>query len=163
MSLKSIMIESCNNFNRFCEFLKPLGDLFIRYWVAKAFFMSGLIKIHSWSTTLMLFEFEYHVPWLSPEIAATTSAFIELFMSALLLLGLGGRIPAFFLFVFNIIAVYSYSFLWTPAGYVGLKDHICWGLLLLVLVLHGPGKISLDRLFVWVYKNHRAKTSSEPI
>ena len=49
---------------------------------------------------------------------------------------------AFVLFVFNIIAVVSYPDL----GDVGLRDHQTWGLLLLVTLLHGPGKLSLDHL-----------------
>jgi putative oxidoreductase len=44
------------------------------------------------------------------------------------------------LFVFNIVAVISYPDL----GEIGLKDHYYWGLLLLVPLLHGPGKISID-------------------
>ena len=46
------------------------------------------------------------------------------------------------LFVFNIIAVISYPDL----SEVGLKDHQYWGLLLLVTLFHGPGKLSLDHL-----------------
>jgi putative oxidoreductase len=44
------------------------------------------------------------------------------------------------LFVFNIMAVISYPAL----NEVGLKDHVYWGILLLVPLLHGPGKISID-------------------
>ena len=60
----------------------------------------------------------------------------------LLLLGLGARFAALVLFVFNIVAVISYPDL----GEVGLRDHQTWGLLLLVTLLHGPGKLSLDHL-----------------
>ena len=48
----------------------PILDLVIRVWVGKVFFMSGLVKIQSWSTTLALFESEYQVPVLSPQLAA---------------------------------------------------------------------------------------------
>ncbi len=58
----------------------------------------------------------------------------------LLVLGLGTRFAAFGLFVFNIVAVASYPDL----GAAGLRDHMTWGLLLLVTVLHGPGKLALD-------------------
>lgn len=152
MSFNQAMLYSWDNFNKLCDVLKPFGDLFIRFWVAKAFFLSGLVKIQSWSTTLLLFQFEYHIPLLNTAVAAGLSTSIELGMSTLLLLGVGGRVPALVLFIFNIIAVISYSFLWTQAGYVDLKDHICWGLLLLILVLHGPGKLSLDYLLVKWYK-----------
>jgi putative oxidoreductase len=46
------------------------------------------------------------------------------------------------LFVFNIVAVISYPEL----NEVGIKDHIYWGILLLVTLLHGPGRFSLDHL-----------------
>lgn len=157
MSFKTILIRSWDGFNRACEFLQPLGELIIRIWIAKAFFFSGLLKIQSWSTTLMLFQYEYHVPLLPPSVAASLSAGIELIFSPLLLLGLGGRFPALVLFLFNFMAVSSYPFLWTQAGYIGLKDHICWGMLLFILLLYGPGKISLDQCLAWL-THFRAKS-----
>jgi putative oxidoreductase len=60
----------------------------------------------------------------------------------LLVLGLFTRPAALVLFVFNIIAVISYPDL--SEG--GLKDHVYWGLLLLVTLFHGPGKLSVDHL-----------------
>lgn len=157
--VKKITLNAWFGFNRFCELLQPLGELLIRFWIAKVFFLSGLVKIQSWATTLMLFQYEYHVPLLSPNIAAPLSAGIELIVSPLLLLGLGGRIPALILFVFNFMAATSYPFLWTDAGYVGLKDHICWGMLLLILVLYGPGKMSLDHLINVIVDYRRKKKS----
>jgi putative oxidoreductase len=146
MSLKKIFGSCWHAFNQFFELLTPVGDLFIRVWVGKAFFSSGLIKIASWSTTLLLFRYEYKVPLISPDFAALLAVCIELGISALLILGLGGRLPALILFIFNIMAVISYPFLWTAQGAVGLKDHICWGIILLVILLHGTGKLSLDQL-----------------
>ncbi|MFN0316395.1 MAG: DoxX family protein [Burkholderiales bacterium] len=124
------------------DYLAPVLDLAIRIWVAKVFFMSGLTKIQSWDTTLSLFENEYNVPLLPPELAAYMGTAAELVLPVFLVLGLGGRLFAAALFVFNIIAVLSYPDL----GEVGLKDHQYWGLLLLVTLLHGPGKLSVDHL-----------------
>ena len=121
----------------------PLVDLVIRIFVAMVFFKSGLTKIASWATTVSLFENEYAVPLLSPEVAAALGTTVELAFPVLLVLGLGARVSAFVLFVFNIIAVISYPDL----GEVGLRDHQMWGLLLLVTLLHGPGALSLDHLF----------------
>ncbi len=154
MSLKNLIIKAWNLFNKFFELLTPLGDLFIRCWVAKAFIDSGLTKIASWSSTLLLFQYEYQVPLLSPGIAAAISVCIELGISSLLILGLGGRVPAFILFLFNIMAVISYPVLLTPKGYVGLKDHICWGIILLVILLHGTGKLSLDQFIKWIWRRY---------
>ena len=122
------------------DYLAPLSNIAIRLWVANVFFKSGLTKIGTWDSTLYLFENEYSVPLLPPEFAATLAASVELGFPVLLALGLMGRFSAFVLFVFNIIAVVSYPDL-NPAGVV---QHQMWGIMLLVPLLHGPGKLSVD-------------------
>lgn len=122
------------------ERFSPVIDLIIRLWVANVFWKSGLTKIATWESTLYLFEYEYAVPLLSTETAAILGTGIELAMPILLFVGLGTRLSAAVLFVFNIIAVLSYPTL----NAFGAKDHQYWGLLLLVTILHGPGKISVD-------------------
>jgi len=124
------------------RFLAPVLDLAIRLWVAAAFFQSGLAKIQSWETTLALFENEYSVPLLPPTLAAYLGTATELLVPVLLVVGLGGRFAAAVLFVFNIVAVISYGDL----SEAGLMQHQIWGLLLLVTLLHGPGKLSIDHL-----------------
>ncbi len=124
------------------DWLAPLGDLLLRLYVANVFWKAGLVKIQSWSSTLYLFSEEYKVPLLPPEIAAYMGTGVELFFPILLALGVAGRFAAFVLFVFNIIAVVSYPTL----NAAGLADHQLWGLLLALLVLRGPGKLSLDHL-----------------
>lgn len=121
-------------------FLTPLLDLGLRIWVGMVFFSAGMVKIASWQTTLALFENEYNVPFLAPHIAAYLGTGAELILPVFLILGLGGRFAALAMFVFNIIAVISYPDL----GEVGLKDHQYWGLMLLVTLMHGPGKLSVD-------------------
>jgi len=118
----------------------PIANLAIRLWVANVFFKSGLTKIKTWDSTLYLFENEYSVPLLPPETAAMMGTTVELFFPVLLVLGLAGRIGAFVLFIFNIIAVISYPEL----NAAGLRDHEVWGIMLLVPLLYGPGKISID-------------------
>lgn len=136
-------------FNRTFEVLTPIGDLIIRYWLAKIFFMSALTKIASWDTTLMLFKYEYAVPLIPSDCAAYLGTAAELVLPILLLLGIGGRLPAFMLFIFNLFAVISYPFLLTAAGYAGLMAHFYWGMLLMVVLLHGTGKLSVDYLISW--------------
>jgi putative oxidoreductase len=122
--------------------LAPVLDLAIRLWVGAAFFQSGLVKIQSWDTTLALFENEYSVPLLPPALAAYLGTATELLVPVLLVVGLGGRLAAGVLFVFNIVAVISYGDL----SEAGLMQHQYWGLLLLVTLLHGPGRLSIDHL-----------------
>jgi putative oxidoreductase len=125
---------------RLLDKLQPLLLIGFRLYVAKVFWMSGLTKIRDWSVTLALFTNEYHVPVLPPAAAAFMGTATELSMPVLLALGLATRFGAFVLFVFNIVAVISYAAL--PA--IAIKDHILWGTMILVLLLVGPGKISLD-------------------
>jgi putative oxidoreductase len=127
--------------------LQPLLLLGFRLYVARVFFMSGLTKIHDWSITVALFTDEYHVPVLPPAIAALMGTATELSMPVLLALGLATRFGALVLFFFNIVAVVSYASL--PDGAV--KDHYLWGVLILVLLVFGPGRISLDE---WLERRH---------
>ena len=122
--------------------LSSLADLGVRLWVANVFFTAGLTKISNWSSTLALFESEYHVPLLPPELAAYLGTAAELGLPVFIALGLGTRFAALALFLFNIVAAVSYPDL----SELGLKDHQMWGLLILVTLLHGPGKLSLDHL-----------------
>ena len=122
--------------------LTPVADLALRLYVATVFWKAGLVKIQSWSSTLYLFEYEYAVPLLPPTAAAYLGTGVELVFPVLLALGLAGRLAAAVLFVFNIMAVVSYPTL----NAAGVADHQLWGLLLAVLVVRGPGVLSLDRL-----------------
>ena len=122
--------------------LQPLFALALRIYVARVFFLSGLTKLHDWSITLALFRNEYHVPVLPPAMAAVMGTCAELGLPILLFFGLGTRFAAVALFLFNIVAATSYPDL----SAAGLKDHVLWGALLLVLFFYGPGTISLDRL-----------------
>jgi len=126
------------------DLLAPIFDLAIRLYVASVFFKSGLVKIQSWKSTVALFENEYAVPVLPPELAAYVGTATELIVPVFLVLGLGGRLAALVLFVFNIIAATSYP----DISVAGIKDHILWGCLLAIIFFHGPGKLSLDRLIL---------------
>ena len=138
-------------YNGFFDALKKYGNdiflLFIRLYVAWIFFKSGYLKFTSWDTTLYLFESEYQVPFLSFDLAAILGTAGELFLPILLVFGLATRASALGLFIFNIVAVYSYPTIW--AG--GFWDHKLWGLMLLVTVLYGQGKIALDTLICKKY------------
>jgi len=133
------------------DFLTPLGDLVARIWVARIFFLAGIAKTMSWGSTVMLFTHEYEVPFLSPDVAAFLGTGAELLLPVLLVLGLGGRLTIFAFFIYNAIAVISYPFLLTADGAAGLYQHINWGLLLMLLMFHGPGKLSLD---YWLKKRY---------
>jgi putative oxidoreductase len=138
-------------FIRAFNYLTPVADLIARVWVAQIFFISGLVKIQAWQATQMLFAHVYTVPFLSPQIAAVLATAAELILPVLLVLGLGGRFVIFIFFVYNAICAISYPFLWTAQGAAGLSQHINWALLLMLLMFHGSGKLSLD---YWIHKVH---------
>lgn len=125
------------------ESLQPLAQLAARLFVAKVFFLSGLTKLRDWEITVALFTDEYHVPLLSPEVAAAMGTAGELVLPVLLVLGLGGRLAALGLSVVNVVAVLSVPEMPEPA----LALHVFWGSLLAGLVLWGPGRWSLDAWF----------------
>ena len=127
-------------FTRLVDRLQPLLALGLRLYVARVFFMSGLTKIHDWSVTIALFTDEYHVPVLPPGAAALMGTAVELSMPVLLALGLATRVSALVLFLFNIVAVVSYASL--PD--VAIKDHYLWGVLILLVLVFGPGWLSVD-------------------
>jgi len=107
--------------------------------VGSVFFKAGLLKYGSWEFTIKLFQDEYKVPLLPPEIAARIATFQELTMPILLFLGLGTRLAT--LPMLGMIAVIQ-TFVYPNA----FSDHLTWGSILLFLLTRGPGAFSLDYL-----------------
>lgn len=127
--------------------LQPVLLLGARWYVGWQFLKSGLLKVTSWDQTLYLFENEYHTPLLPPHVAAVAGASGELFFSSLLIMGLMGRFNAIGLSAVNALAVISYANVLLASGSeAALAQHVLWGALLLVLIVFGPGPLSLDRL-----------------
>jgi putative oxidoreductase len=132
---------------RMLDWLQSPLALGLRIWVGLQFWRSGLLKLRPWDSTLYLFREEYHVPLLSPEVAAVAGTFGELFFPVLLFLGLFGRFGAIGLFAVNAMAVISYRQVLLAEGFeAALAQHVLWGLMLVVLAVYGPGKLSLDHL-----------------
>ncbi|HET7675451.1 MAG TPA: DoxX family protein [Gammaproteobacteria bacterium] len=133
------------------EWAAPVSLLLFRLWVATDFWRAGSVKFSNLPSTVSLFQYVYHVPLLPPVWAAYLGTGIELVIPWFIGLGLLGRPAALLLFVYNIIAVISYPALWPNGFWAGLwgggfTDHKVWALMLLAIVLYGPGKLSLDHL-----------------
>ena len=140
------LLTSMNEYYRASRLLThaaPALDVGLRLFLANVFFKSGLSKIQTWDSTLYLFREEYRVPLLPPDFAAYLATGAELGLPVLLVLGLFGRFAALGLFILNAVAAYSY---YDQLSEAGLNQHLYWGLLLAVLLLHGLGKWSLDGL-----------------
>lgn len=126
--------------------LIPIKELFLliaRLYVAYSFLKSGLDSVNDWTTTQYLYENDFHVPILPPHFAAVLGTGGELLFPVLLIAGLLGRISSLGLFFVNLVAYISYAYSLQTGGKM---YHYIWGILLLVTVLWGPGKISLDNL-----------------
>ena len=124
----------------YSDYLRIPAMLFVRLYVASIFFKSGLTKLRDWESTLMLFEYEYEVPLLSPVVAAWAGTIGEIVLPILLAIGLFSRLSALGLFVVNYIAVLSLIDI-PPAA---LNEHILWGSLLVFVMLIGGEKLSVD-------------------
>ncbi len=131
---------------RLLNHLQPLFLLALRLWVSWQFLKSGWLKLTDWDSTLFLFQEEYRVPLLSPELAAFAGTFGELFFSLLLAFGVLSRVAAIGLSAVNVLAVVSYAHVLLSSGFeAALAQHFLWGLMLLTVVIFGPGKLSLQR------------------
>jgi len=120
------------------RFPLALLQLMFRVSIAAVFWNSGLTKIASWQSTVVLFRDEYRVPLLPPELAATLGAAVELTCPVLLVLGLATRLATLpMLGMTFVIEVFVY-----PADWI---EHLIWASLLLFILTRGPGPIALDR------------------
>ncbi|AZF14850.1 MULTISPECIES: DoxX family protein [unclassified Pseudomonas] len=133
-----------------------------RFSIAAVFWKSGQTKVEGFAidlisgtfqlgapklaaSTLPLFRSEYHVPLLSPEVAAHLAAFAEHFFPVLILLGFATRFSALALIGMTLtIQLFVY-----PDAY---PTHGTWIALLLLLVAKGPGRLSIDH---WIARHSR--------
>ncbi|MCB2081048.1 MAG: DoxX family protein [Hyphomicrobiales bacterium] len=136
------------------QFTDPV-ILGIRLWLAKVFWTSGTLKLDTgflgigqgnWESTLILFEYEYQVPILTPQAAAYLSTAAELIFPILLVLGLGSRIAAFGLLFMTAVIEFTYQH--SP-------EHVIWALFLGTVLTYGPGRIALDFLISRRFLPHR--------
>ena len=133
-----------------------------RFSIAAVFWKSGQTKVEGlaidlidgtfqvgWprlaDSTIPLFQSEYHVPLLSPEIAAHMAAFAEHFFPVLILVGFATRFSALALLGMTlVIELFVY-----PDAY---PTHGTWAAVLLYLITTGPGKLSIDHLIARRYR-----------
>ncbi|MGH6854434.1 MAG: DoxX family protein [Aestuariivirga sp.] len=113
--------------------------------IGMVFWTSGRTKVEGWNIfhvndkTLFLFQVEYKLPLLPPEIAALLAQMAEHVFPVLLLIGLATRFSALALLGMTlVIEIFVY-----PGSYL---EHAKWAVALLMLIKFGPGKISLDHL-----------------
>jgi putative oxidoreductase len=145
MSIATI-VRSANGFSeRAAAWLATPLLLAFRWYVAWQFLKSGWLKLSEWDTTLFLFRDEYHVPVLPPALAAVAGTAGEIVFPLLLIAGLGTRFAALGLSAVNLMAVVAYAHVLFDEGFeAALGQHYLWGMMLLVVLVFGPGRWSLD-------------------
>jgi putative oxidoreductase len=117
--------------------------LVMRLGIAAVFFLSGRTKVEGWFTisdsAYELFEYEYALPLVPPELATVSATVSEHVFPVLLVLGLFTRYAAIALLGMTlVIQVFVYPDAW--------PTHLSWSGLLLPLIAVGGGAISLDRV-----------------
>ena len=127
-----------------------------RFSIAAIFWKSGQTKIQGFAVDIVagefqpgvprladsavfLFQQEYRLPVLTPELAVLLAAVAEHVFPALILLGLATRFSALALLVMTA----TIQLLVYPAAY---PTHGVWATVLLLLMAKGPGGVSLDWL-----------------
>jgi putative oxidoreductase len=113
-----------------------------RIFPAAVFWQSGQTKVEGWHVTdsaVALFQEEYQLPVVDPWLAAHLAAFAEHFFPVLLVLGLATRLSALALFGMTmVIEILVYPDAWPTHG--------VWATCFLLLILRGPGAVSLDAI-----------------
>ncbi|MGY8814313.1 MAG: DoxX family protein [Gammaproteobacteria bacterium] len=126
--------------------------LVIRFAIASVFWRSAQTKIDDWTmfgqnwkfwnvtdSTIFLFQYEYSLSFLPVKFAAYSATFGEFFLSLAIIVGLFTRFSAIGLIAMTlVIQFFVYPESWSV--------HILWAGLLLYLVKHGAGTVSLDHL-----------------
>jgi putative oxidoreductase len=114
-----------------------------RFGLGGVFFYSGRTKVSGFLTVndnaYTLFEEEYKLPLLSPELGAHLAAYAEHLFPLLLALGLATRASALGLLAMTAVIQWVYPAAW--------PTHLTWAVGLLYLAGRGGGTLSLDRVF----------------
>lgn len=137
-----------------------------RFSIAAVFWNSGQTKVEGFvlnlvsgevalgwprlsDSAVVLFQDEYKLPWIPPELAATMAATAEHLFPLLLLVGLATRFSALALLGMTlVIQLFVY-----PGAYA---THGTWAALLLYLMAQGPGQLSLDHWLASHQASHQA-------
>ncbi|MEO8313943.1 MAG: DoxX family protein [Pseudomonadota bacterium] len=117
--------------------------LVARLGIASIFFLSGRTKVDGVLTindsARSLFETDYQLPLLSPDVAVHLATYAEHLFPMLLVLGLFTRAAALGLLGMTlVIEIFVYPDAW--------PTHLSWAAILLPLVAYGAGRLSVDRV-----------------
>jgi NADH dehydrogenase FAD-containing subunit/uncharacterized membrane protein YphA (DoxX/SURF4 family) len=115
----------------------PVIDLLIRLWLAKVFFVWGVLHADNWDATLALYAGAGAAPGLGAKIAAVLGTGIELICPLFLVVGLATRVAAIPLLLLAIAVEFTDK---------TMANHIYWIAYLGILFVRGAGALSVDAL-----------------
>ncbi len=115
----------------------PYIELAIRIWIAKLFFVFGILQLMHWPTTMDWAGYENPIPFLAPTAAAYWSTAIDLACASLLAIGLMTRYAALPLMVLSFV---------TQLRYEPFDTQLFWTVLFGWFTVCGAGPISMDHL-----------------
>ncbi len=135
-------------------YLATIAQLALRFALAIPFYRSGLTKwdgflnLSDSADALFSDEFKLHIlggqyPFPAPHLMAFASGIMEVVLPILLVFGLGTRLAAL-----GLLGMTAIIQLTEPEGWASF--HLIWAATALAILVHGPGKISLDALIVKV-------------
>jgi putative oxidoreductase len=116
-----------------------LIQLALRISIGFVFFNSGLLKARSFEFAVRLFQDEYRLPIIPPELAARMAMSVELVVPLFLFAGLATRFAT--LPLLGMVAVIQ--LLVYPQAWV---EHLLWTSALVLLLTRGAGVFSLDHV-----------------
>ena len=127
---------------KIADVLGPLALLALRLPVAVVFWRSGRTRVEGWNifditdSQPAIFEYEFGSPF--PVLTAHVTAIAEHVLPVLLVLGLFTRLGGLGMLIMTmVIQFFVYPDAW-------LNAHMFWSTILIVVIVLGPGKISLD-------------------
>ncbi len=130
-------------------YVEPLVLLGLRLKMADFFYTSGKLKLDNflegrWEDTVAQFRDIYPVPGLPAEIAAPMGTAAEVGLSVLVLIGLFGRLASVGMLALAFVIYYTHMHnIDTLGPFVEMQ----WVILVVaVLIVRGPGPISVDKL-----------------
>ncbi len=135
-------------------YLATIAQLALRLALAIPFYRSGLTKwdgflnLSDSADALFTDEFKLHIlggqySFPAPHLMAFASGIMEILLPILLVFGLGTRLAAL-----GLLGMTAIIQLTEPEGWASF--HLIWAATALAILVHGPGKISLDALIVKV-------------
>ena len=112
-------------------------DLLVRLWLAKIFFVMGVLHAANWDSTLQLYAGATTVPGFGTKLAAVLGTGVELICPLFLIVGLATRVAAIPLLILAIAVELTDR---------TLGNHFLWIALLGILIVRGAGALSVDSL-----------------